>query len=253
MADVEVTLTRGLYLDLLVKCIAGTIYKDPTIHPNGQPIFDPGVRHTGGDWPLVAHSMVGTLRLQNVRALTEIVLRDQIPGDLIETGVWRGGTCILMRGILRAYGVMDRHVYVCDSFEGLPPPDVENYPADAGLDLSQQTKLAVSIQEVADNFRSYGLLDDRIKFVKGWFKDTLPALKQESFALLRLDGDLYESTIQSLTYLYPQLSVGGFIIIDDYGGLSECRQAVEDYRAEHGITEPVQKIDWTGRWWRKTS
>jgi O-methyltransferase/8-demethyl-8-(2,3-dimethoxy-alpha-L-rhamnosyl)tetracenomycin-C 4'-O-methyltransferase len=252
MSEADIRVARGLYLDLLVKCIAGIIYKDPSIHPGGQPTFDPGVRHTGGDWPQLAHSMVGTLRLENVRTLTETILHENIPGDLIETGVWRGGSCILMRGILRAYGVRDRQIYVCDSFEGLPPPDDANYPSDAGLDLSKYPQLAVSVQEVTDNFRNYGLLDDQVSFVKGWFKDTLSHLEAERFALLRLDGDLYESTIQSLTALYPRLSVGGFIIIDDYGGLTACRRAVEDYRAEFGIDDPLQEIDWTGRWWRKS-
>jgi O-methyltransferase len=252
MSETDIAATRGLYFDLLIKCIGGTIYKDPSILPGNKGTFDPGVRHVGADWPLLAHSMAGTLRLENVRALVETILREQIPGDLIETGVWRGGSCILMRGILKAYGVRDRQVYVCDSFEGLPPPDAANYPADTGLDLSIHPELAVSVEQVADNFRLYGLLDDQVTFVKGWFKDTLPHVKAERFALLRLDGDLYESTIQALNALYPRLSVGGFIIIDDYGALPVCARAVEDYRAEFGINDPIQQIDWTGRWWRKS-
>jgi O-methyltransferase len=195
--------------------------------------------------------MVGRKRLDNVRACVESILHDNIPGDLIEAGVWRGGAAIYMRGILKSHAILDRNVWVADSFEGLPKPD-PNCAADAG-DVHWTLKdLAVSLEEVTQNFQKYGLLDNRVRFLKGWFSDTLPMAPIDRLALIRLDGDMYSSTMDSLRALYPKLSAGGYIIIDDYN-LPGARQATDDYRTRAHITEPIQKIDWTGVYWRKTS
>ena len=195
--------------------------------------------------------MVGVQRLQNVRDLVQAALDENIPGDFIETGVWRGGCCILMRGVLAANGVSDRKVYVADSFAGLPPPNPELYPDDKGLDLHLFEQLAIPLEEVQDNFARYGLLDDQVVFVKGLFKDTLPTLDSGPFSLIRLDGDLYESTMDALEALYPKVSSGGFVIIDDFGVIPACRKAVMDYRARTGIVAVIRDIDGVGVWWRK--
>jgi len=240
-----------MYVDLMVRCLTDTIYEgERTRGPRAMP-YDPARRETGRDWPLVGHSMAGVKRLTSLAELTDTVLRDGIPGDFIETGVWRGGACALMRGILKARGVTDRKVYVADSFEGLPPPDPDRYPADASSNLHNRKRLAITQETVENTFRAYGLLDDSVVFVKGWFKDTLPGLPAERFALVRLDGDMYESTIQALEALYPRLSPGGALIVDDYGSIRGCREAVTDYRAAHGIGEEIVKVDHTGVWWRK--
>jgi O-methyltransferase/8-demethyl-8-(2,3-dimethoxy-alpha-L-rhamnosyl)tetracenomycin-C 4'-O-methyltransferase len=195
--------------------------------------------------------MVGTQRIRNVAELTQRVLDDKIPGDFIEAGVWRGGCCIQMKGVLAANGVTDRKIYLADSFEGLPAPNVGDYPSDDGYDLTGFSQLAVSVEGVRENFRRYGLLDDQIVFVKGWFSDTLPNLNAGPFALIRLDGDMYESTYISLETLYPKLSPGGFVIIDDVNFLPPCKQAVFDYRAKMGIKTPLIAVDWCASWWRK--
>jgi hypothetical protein len=202
--------------------------------------------------PPWSKTMIGTVRLNNVEECIRGVLEAGIPGDLIETGVWRGGTAIFMRGVLRAYGVTDRKVYVADSFAGLPQPDPERYPADQGLDLELWPGLAVDLVEVKANFARYGLLDEQVTFVKGWFRDTLPELRGHTWSVLRLDGDLYESTIDALVNLYPGLAPGGWIIVDDYE-IPACAQAVEDYREKEGITEPIVRVDWTGICWQKQS
>jgi O-methyltransferase len=201
--------------------------------------------------PANAESMIGRKRMQNLRTCIERIISDRIDGDFIETGVWRGGACIFMRGLLAAYGITDRCVWVADSFEGLPKPD-PRYVADTG-DPHHLFKslLAISLDEVKSNFEKYGLLDHQVKFLKGWFRDTLPVAPIEKLALLRLDGDMYSSTIESLEPLYPKLSPGGYVIVDDYA-LSGARKAVEDYRAAHGITDPISEIDWTGAFWRKS-
>lgn len=207
-------------------------------------------REEGSIWPGYADTMIGLKRLNNIQSCVESILRDNVQGDLIETGVWRGGACILMRAILAAHGAEGRKVFVADSFEGLPKPDAAAFPADAGDTHYIHPYLAVSQQEVANNFRRYDLLDDRVVFLKGWFKDTLPAAPIKTLSLMRLDGDLYSSTMDALQNLYPKLSVGGYCIVDDFVA-SACRSAVEDYRGQHNITDPIEEIDWTGRFWRK--
>ena len=142
------------------------------------------------------------------------MIQNQIPGDFIETGVWRGGACILMRAVLNAYGVKDRRVWVADSFQGVPPPDLKKYPADVDSMYHTFEDLSVSFETVQRNFKKYGLLDHQVVFLKGWFKDTLPTAPMERLAVLRLDGDLYESTMIALQSLYPKLSAGGYVIID---------------------------------------
>ncbi|HTD32540.1 MAG TPA: TylF/MycF/NovP-related O-methyltransferase, partial [Candidatus Elarobacter sp.] len=138
-----------------------------------------------------------------------------------------------------------------DSFRGLPAPNPERYPRDAGLDLSGFRPLAVSAETVRENVRAVGLLDERMRFVEGWFSETLSHIEARAFAVIRLDGDLYESTTDALVALYPKLSPGGYLIVDDYGCFEACRAAVHDYRDTHGICEPIVPIDWTGAYWRK--
>jgi O-methyltransferase len=197
--------------------------------------------------------MIGLKRLANLRMCVESVLDEGVPGDLIETGVWRGGATIFMRAIMKTHGVTHRLVWVADSFAGLPQPDTARYPHDEGVTLHRFSQLAVPLECVQENFRRYGLLDAQVRFLRGWFRDTLPTAPIERLAVLRLDGDLYESTIQALDGLYAKLSVGGFVIIDDFGNVAACRQAVHDFRANHGITEPIQPIDWGGASWRRSA
>lgn len=243
---------RELYADLLVRNIVDGIYGEPWEGPwRPGNKFERGPHPSGRIGPTQAHTMVGVDRLENVRRLTQSAIDEDIPGDLIETGVWRGGCCILMRGMLAVNDIRNRKVYVADSFSGVPPPRPEIYPADRDLRLDLHEELAVSVDTVKDNFRRYGLLDDQVVFVEGLFGETLPRLEGMSFSLIRLDGDLYESTDIALRCLYPKLSPGGFLIVDDYGVIEACRQAVDDYRKEHDIDAPINRIDRSGIWWRR--
>ena len=252
--DENVDGCRSLYLDLMQACLQGRIYEDPSMHPSSfTGLFDPAAREWGRDWPSRAHTMIGNRRLNNLRVLAEHVVTQGVPGDLIETGVWRGGACIFMRAILKAYGVTDRKVWVADSFQGLPPPDAEHYPADKGLTFHIPKELAVTAEQVKANFAKYNLLDSQVEFLPGWFKDTLPTAPIERLALLRLDGDMYESTIVALDALYHKLSPGGFAIIDDYGDVPACRAAVTDYRSREGIQDAISDIDGIGVFWQKTA
>jgi O-methyltransferase len=214
--------------------------------------YSPKKRETGRDWPARAETMCGLKRLANARTCIEQVLSDEIPGDIIETGVWRGGMSIYMRGVLKAHGVTDRTVWLADSFEGLPVPDVDHYPNDRELDLSDWKILSVGVEQVRHNFERYGLLDDQVQFIVGWFRDTLKEPPMKQLAVMRLDGDLYESTIQALESLYPRLAAGGYCIIDDYGVIDSCKAAVTDYRRAHGISDEIIDIDGAGYFWRKS-
>jgi O-methyltransferase len=244
---------RQMYLDIVRKTILGFTYRDPSFDAGrGQQVpFNQEARELGEDWPILAQSMAGNKRLQNIQTLAEDIFANNIPGDFIETGVWRGGSCIFMSAILRAYGITDRDVYVCDSFEGLPPPKEHEYPVDRGDTHHTAPFLAVDLEQVQTNFEGYDLLTDQVKFVKGWFSDTLPGLEIEKLALLRLDGDMYESTIVALENLYPKLSVGGYVIVDDYG-LPNCRRAIADYREFHGIDTELITIDNSSVYFQKT-
>lgn len=242
---------RDLYLDLLEKCVANTIYEDPAQDPWTGREFVSEKRDRGLDWPSMAHTMIGVQRIANLRKLCELVIENDVPGDFIETGIWRGGACILMRAILKAYDIRDRSVWCADSFHGLPKPDPQNFPQDAGDRHHEFEALAVTLEQVQANFMKYGLLDDQVKFLQGWFKDTLPSAPIKSLAILRLDGDIYQSTIESLQFLFDKLSVGGYVIIDDYGAVSACRQAVTDFRNSRGITDSIQPIDGIGVYWQK--
>ena len=191
-------------------------------------------------------TMVGLRQLDNVQFCVEDVLRHKVPGDLIEAGAWRGGITILMRGILKAYGDTDRKVWVADSFEGLPPIDRAR---DARVFYEGQ--MAVSVDEVKENFARYGLLDDRVRFLKGFFNKTLPGAPIEKLAVFRADADLYESTMDALNNLYPKLSVGGYAIFDDYVQIPAVKSAIDEYRTSHGISEPIRQIDGQAVYWQR--
>jgi hypothetical protein len=197
-----------------------------------------------------SHSMMGKIRMNNLYQCLTTIQQKGIPGDLIECGVWRGGGTILMAGFARVYGWVDRKIFVADSFEGLPKPSLKQ---DQNLDLSKDVypELAISLEAVQDNFRAYDLLSEQIIFLKGWFKDTLSDVRIKQLALLRLDGDLYESTMDGLTHLYDKVVSGGFIIVDDFG-IKNCEQAVKDFFSRRNEPMPeVHKVDWTGVYWCK--
>ena len=213
--------------------------------------FDAARREDGKDWPADAETMIGMKRLANVRACVESVIADGVPGDLIETGAWRGGATIYMRAILKAHGETGRKVWVADSFEGLPAFD-GRYEADAGDQHHTRDELAISVDQVRDNFRRYDLLDDQVEFLVGWFSDTLPTAPIDKLAVLRLDGDMYSSTMDALDALYDKVSPGGYVIVDDYGAVPACAKAIHDFRDSRGITDPIDEIDWAGVFWRKS-
>lgn len=208
------------------------------------------LRSVGLGWPLQGLTMAGLVRLDDLQECVETVVADGIVGDLIETGVWRGGSSLLMRATLDALGDTTRTVFLADSFQGLPAPDAEGFPEDEGLDLSRNDFLAAPLDEVRANFERLLGGTEGVEFVAGFFDETLPTLAGGRWSLLRLDGDTYESTWIALDSLYPGLADGGFVIVDDYA-VPACRQAVTDYRERHGIAADIVPVDDVCSRWRR--
>lgn len=206
------------------------------------------MRLEGHGVPANGYSMVGMYRLEQIEKALEKCEEEGIPGDFIECGVWRGGVCMFAAAFYKTHGI-NRKVYVADSFQGVPAPED---PKDIGMQLHLQDHLKVSREQVEANFDKYGLLSDNIVFVEGWFKDTIPHL-ENNWSICRLDGDLYQSTKVCLDRLYPQLNEGGYMVIDDYGCIDRARLAVTDFVEENRLNVDLQKIDWTGVFWRKTA
>jgi len=245
-------------LDLLKKTITGTLHaREPDASAdNRRYVVDFLNHYINGD----AVSMLPIARLDQLQACVEDVIRSGVPGDLLEAGVWRGGAAIFMRAILQAHGVADRCVWAADSFEGLPQPDATRFPKEAAVHRGPVMSDAfghftASLETVQANFARFGLLDSQVRFLPGWFKDTLPQAPIERLAVLRLDGDYYESTWDCLVHLYDKLSIGGYLIVDDYGedSWTDCRSAVETFRAERGIGEPMVQVDRACWYWRRSA
>jgi O-methyltransferase len=199
------------------------------------------MRAAGLDWPLHGLTMVGLGRLDDLQSCVESIVADGIEGDLIEVGAWRGGASILMRATLDSLGD-GRTVCVADSFEGFPSTD----------DLGGFDFLAASLDEVRENFARLGC-ERGVEFIPGFFEQTLARMTGRRWALIRLDADTYEPTREALRCLYPRLSMGGYLIVDDYGSFEGARRAVDEFRQEHGLEDPLEHIDSTCVRWRRES
>ena len=219
-------------------------------------------RANGRDWPLHALTMTGLVRLDDLERCVETIVRDSVAGDLIEAGSWRGGSSILMRATLDSLGAEDRTVWVADSFQGFPAPDPRpdqdaggsGYAGSLAPYFAAFDYLAAPLDDVQESFARLGYLRG-VNFVPGFFEQTLPTLAggNRRWSVIRLDGDTYDVTLLALRCLYPSLSNGGYLIVDDYLAVDECRHAVEDFRREHSIDEPLEQVDWSCARWRRTS
>ena len=208
---------------------------------------DLDARRLGRDWPQTAETMIGLERLSQLQqAIMDLEARG-VPGDIVEAGVWRGGASIFLTETLNIAGDTSRLVFVADSFEGLPPPD-PRFPVDEGDSHHQIDYLRVSRAEVEENFRKFRVDLWRVNFVEGWFEDTLHGIPTKKIALLRLDGDMYSSTIQALDALYDRVVRGGYIVVDDYN-LIGAHQAVHDFLDSRGKSAELINIDGSGAYW----
>lgn len=250
------------YLDLLKLCLCD-LAGAGTTSGRGQPgggvdwrelaPGEIGVRIEGRDWPRHGLTMCGLRKLDDLQWCVETIEEDGIPGDLIELGTWRGGASILMRATLDCLGAQDRTVWLADSFEGFPahtPGTTRAFTQTLEPYLAAFEFLAAPLDDVKASVARFGL-SEGIRFLPGFFADTVPGLAGRSWSLLRLDADTYDPTLLALENLYPGLSTGGYVVVDDYGALDECRVAVDRYRSAHGITEELELVDWGCVRWRK--
>lgn len=192
-------------------------------------------------------TLVGVPGLDNVSSLITKVKDNKVPGAFVEAGVWRGGTCIWARALMDHLGI-NEPVYVCDSFRGLPEPTIDE---DSGDEHYMIVELAVSLNTVKENF-GYFPLKGEVKYVEGFFKDTMPKLRDEigPISILRVDADMYEGTTQVLENLYGKVSVGGYVIVDDYA-LPNAKLAIDKFREQNNITSELIKVNSTIHYWQK--
>ena len=210
--------------------------------------FDSAKRLSGMDWPIEAETMIGVKRLDQFHKALITCDLEQIKGDVLEAGVWRGGAVIFAAAYLSQSNPLSRRVIAADSFDGLPPPD-SRYPVDAGDLHSTIEFLRVSEEEVRANFRKFGVSTDNVDFLPGWFEDTLPTLVNRSLAILRMDGDMYSSSTHILSALFDRVTPGGFVIVDDYH-LQGARLAVHDFLDERGLSPEILHIDGMAAYFR---
>jgi len=225
----------------------------------------------GLKWPAYGTTMAGHRRLRNVRHLLLQANASGLKGSYAECGVWRGGMSIYAKAVLEVYH-LQRQVYLCDSFQGLPKPragslrsDETHYSTPAAAHVLSQGEA-----HVASNFRAHGVPFQNVTLVKGFFVDALPAMRAgllkrgETLSILRLDGDMYDSTIDILYNLYDLVDVGGYVVVDDFGwdfGTQAgqragwgAKDALLDFRAVHGIEDRAHRmrdIDGSGAWFQK--
>lgn len=244
--DVDQISTSDLqfhYLRLMKQIIRGLLYTEESPEydkPNHPSILK--------DYTF---TMVSGEAFNTIWKLMQIVEKDQVAGDYIEAGVWKGGMAMFMKAFIQAHGNV-RHLWVADSFKGFPPESTE--PDSKICNNNHMPFMVVPFESVKSNFQRYGLLDDKVTFLKGWFKDTLPTAPIKKLAILRLDTNRYESTRDALEALYPKLEKGGFIIVDDYYYYLGCDRAVDEYRQKHNIKAPMfrQGPTCSGVCWRKS-
>ena len=188
--------------------------------------FDPEVRLNGEDWPMFGYSMIGHRRLDNIEYCIRSAVNSGVEGDFVECGVWRGGASIYARAVLDLLGAKERIVWLADSFEGFPVLKEEDKIDPSLTGLSQAV---VQLDDVKKNFAQFGLLGDNVKFLKGWFCDTLQGSPIKKIAVLRLDGDYYSSIMDSLNGLYDRVAHMGYVIVDDFHSFKSCERAVVEF------------------------
>jgi O-methyltransferase len=242
------------YADLLKRAVIGILALDDTKYTafvgNGRPMNDAEFKeaiHQGAGFLPAAETLLGWTRLTQLEEAIQTIVKECIPGEILAAGLWKGGSLVLLRGLLNIYRQKRRKLVGADSFQGLP---VATHPLDRAMVIDRADELAVSVEYVQSLLRRYGLAEN-VELIKGWFCDTLPHLSDRRWCLIHVDADFYESTSDVLRNCYPSLAEGGFLIVDDYGSWAACRAAVKEFRRQYGIKEPIVKVDHTAIYWRK--
>lgn len=195
------------------------------------------------------YTITSTERIHALIQAVRYIVNNNIPGDFVECGVWRGGSVMAMALTLLQLSRPERTLHLFDTFSGMPPPGEQDvdYLGRSARDILEDVRYSVSQEEVEATLHSTGYDRTKLRFVKGSVEETLPAEAPEAIALLRLDTDWYASIRHELTHLFPHLSPGGVIIIDDYGHWQGARLAVDEYIEHHHVRLFLHRIDYTGR------
>ena len=212
---------------------------------------------------LKPYTMTSSERLWSLLNAVRHVVNDDVPGDFVECGVWRGGSVMAMAEELARLRVLDRRIWLYDTFSGMTPPTSRDVEASTGTTAAEMLNATSAVDgnnvwciagraDVESNVRSTGYPFEQFRFVEGDVCLTLQREVPDSIAILRLDTDWYESTKASLETLYPKLAVGGVCILDDYGHWQGARAAVDEYFALRGHRPYMHMIDYSGRVFIKT-
>ena len=204
------------------------------------------------------YSMTSIERLYGLIKAIDYISACQIDGDIVECGVWKGGSMMAAAKRLLEKKTTNRHLWLYDTYEGMPAPTAMDYSKRSGdakqkfIDHSKEGSeysdwCCSGIEEVIKNLKTVSYPENKLHFIKGKVEKTIPSEIPDRIALLRLDTDWYESTAHELKYLYPLLVTGGVIIIDDYGHWEGCRKAVDEFMANLKSPPLLNRIDYTCR------
>jgi hypothetical protein len=201
--------------------------------------------------------MTSLERMFALYSATNYVLDNNIPGDFVECGVWRGGSSMMIALVLKQKNITDRKIYLYDTYEGMSEPtendkDMKGQSAKVQLEATEEKENSVwclaDLDDVKNNMKRTSINENQLVYVKGKVEETIPAtIPSGNISLLRLDTDWYESTKHELLHLYPKLSQNGVMIIDDYGHWQGCRKAIDDYFTQNNIKNILNRVDYTGR------
>jgi len=203
------------------------------------------------------YTMTSLSRLYSFYKATQYVIDNNIPGDIVECGVWKGGSMMASALTLMNKNNAQKQLYLYDTYEGMSAPTEKDKPLISKRDTLDKWKEMQSegfnewcyspLEEVQKNLYSTNYPKEKITFIKGKVEETIPNIIPEKISILRLDTDWYESTYHELMHLFPRLSKGGVLIIDDYGHWKGSREAVDKYLKENEISMLLNRIDYTGR------
>ena len=203
------------------------------------------------------HTMTSPERLLALCRAVDYIEQNAISGDIVECGVWRGGSMMAAVQTLNQRGSHDRRLWLYDTFDGMSEPtedDVDFMGNTATRLLDEQSRddatsvwCRSQLDEVKNNLRSCGYPEQNTTYVQGKVEETIPTQQPEQIAILRLDTDWYESTRHEMIHLFPRLSPGGVLIVDDYGHWEGCRRAIDEYLSDNEIPLLLNRIDYTGR------
>jgi hypothetical protein len=236
------------YIDILTKVLVGTPLGGSGYDVKNLKPYDPVKRYLGQDHSAFSYTMVGNARLHNLRCAIDEVNRNGIKGSIVELGLWRGGAMMLASALGKESGIQ-RDIYLVDAFDVISSYTSGGIGRNEGL----ANFLAVRLAEVKEYFKYFNLGGPHVHYDKGLFKDTLPLWKDKDIpiAILRIDGNFYDSYQDAMYNLYEKVPVGGIVVFDDISSSGDVLRFWVDFKKEQGLPEFMNRIDKHSAWFRK--